>query len=188
MRIKKIEAIGGGRRAKFVGGRAGRPIPGEYKMNPPRKFHPDLQACELEDRLLPVMTNRADDTCRNVDPVPELDSCNTCSLDRLILAILKGWVLPCFRHRRSSDTCVPLSETDESSRIATGSRARDAPRAHRAWTARGSPVAQLHRHQPGLLGRHDQRPYASERSRRGGRVLIPRTMRQRMPSSTATGG
>ena len=26
-------------------------------MNPPRKFNPDLQACELEDRLLPVMTN-----------------------------------------------------------------------------------------------------------------------------------
>ncbi len=26
-------------------------------MNPLRKFHPDLQACELEHRLLPVMTN-----------------------------------------------------------------------------------------------------------------------------------
>jgi hypothetical protein len=26
-------------------------------MNPFRKFHPDLQACELEDRLLPVIAN-----------------------------------------------------------------------------------------------------------------------------------
>ena len=26
-------------------------------MNPLRKFHPDLQACELEDRLLPVIAN-----------------------------------------------------------------------------------------------------------------------------------
>jgi hypothetical protein len=26
-------------------------------MNPFRKFHPDLHACELEDRLLPVIAN-----------------------------------------------------------------------------------------------------------------------------------
>ena len=26
-------------------------------MNPHRKFHPELQACELEDRLVPVISN-----------------------------------------------------------------------------------------------------------------------------------
>ncbi len=41
-------------------------------------------------------------------------------------------------------------------------------------TARGSPVAQLHRHQPGLARRHGQRPFGRERPRRGGRVLFYR--------------
>jgi hypothetical protein len=30
---------------------------GDHTMKPLRKFHPDLQACELEDRLLPVIAN-----------------------------------------------------------------------------------------------------------------------------------
>src|SRR5271155_973064 len=37
--------------------RAGAPTSGDHTMNPFRKFHPDLQACELEDRLLPVIAN-----------------------------------------------------------------------------------------------------------------------------------
>ncbi len=56
-------------------------------------------------------------------------------------------------------------------------------------TARGSPVAQLHHHQPGLARRHGQRACGGEQSRRGGRVLLYREQcGSDTPSSTATGG
>jgi hypothetical protein len=44
-------------RVGLVVGRSGGPTPGDHTMNTLRKFHPDLQACELEDRLLPVVAN-----------------------------------------------------------------------------------------------------------------------------------
>jgi hypothetical protein len=45
------------RRAGRVGERASGPTSGDHTMNALRKFHPDLHECELEVRVLPVITN-----------------------------------------------------------------------------------------------------------------------------------